>query len=622
MRQIILRLSISMFLVLQSSWANEIIGENELMNDARRIVRNLGLNCAQPQNISQFYAEVKSIVAGVGKVATEFSLQVGVKKDFPNVCHVLTQNHLNSYSEATHRSNSSTCIIKKFGKCLQRKYIKKERPQPSYWWPKYFIEVTEKGNDAHKAFAGGNNPLFSLNRSVADSLSSMVDESGAITLTSYVMGGSSLLSTIGVKTGEVNTGELMKTATLTPLEKLRFRGSRSKTQTTYDVNIWPVANSKTLASRLTVCGPDLVRQGKHPGGYTWSMEGIPMTCPVAMSSDAFAYWDTGMLDYIDPETVLGMVVASNPLSCGIAQASSAFSEMGSANGNKIGDQKAISGSLSSVGGNDQKSLQSCSWPILGTAEAIAKKSLSLTDLKKWKDYKCTLWGSIAPRASSSSYSSDYSFANTALKFKLLSHEMFGVPRGEQERWSLAYPWEGKGASASSGFGELSKLQNSLGFGSDDLLKKNGIDLKGDRVSASRSESLLITGSPQLVNASSSSRYFQDRTSQHGKEFAYIGAMMASGPAPFAGAELARMRMAQLGKNNPLSGDRRIYTIWEKVSCVSQSTKVTEEVKPLPSSTFYDSCTSAVRFEVYKYVQLKLVRRICDSFGETEGKPWI
>lgn len=622
MRQIILRLLISMPLTLQSVWANEIIGANELANDARRIVRNLGLNCAQPQNIAQFIGEVKSIVAGLGKVAMEFSLQVGVKKDFPNVCHVLTQNQLNSYTEAAHRSRSSPCIMRRFGKCLKRKHIKKERPWPSYWWPKYFIEVTEKGNDAHKAFAGGNNPLFALNRSIANSLSSLVDESGAITLTSYVMGGSSLLSTIGMKTGEVSTGELMKTAALTPFEKLRFRGSRSKTQTTYDVNIWPVANSKTLASHLTVCGPDLVRQGKHPGGYTWAMEGIPMTCPVAMSSDAFAYWDTGMLDYIDPEIVSGMVIASNPLSCGMAQASTAFSDMESTNGNKIGDQKAISSSLASVGGNDQKSLQTCSWPILGTAEAIAKKSLSLTNLKKWKDYKCTLWGSIAPRASASSYSSDYSFANTALKFKLLSHEMFGIPRGEQERWSLAYPWEGKGASASSGLGGLSNLQSSLGSGSNDLLKKNGINLKGDRTSAGRSESLLITGSPLLVNASYSSKYIQDRVSQHGKEFAYIGAMIASGPAPFAAAELARMKMAQLGKDNPLPGDRRIYTIWEKVSCISQSTKVTEQVNPLPSVTFYDSCTSAVRFEVYKYIQLKLLRRICDSLGETEGKPWL
>ncbi len=621
MRHLILYLLIS-FIGVQVSWANEIIGANELANDARKIIRNLGLNCGQPQNYSQFVSEVKSLVGGIGKVATEFSLQVGMKKDFPSVCHVLTQNQLNSYSEGTHSSNSSPCIMRKFGKCLKRKNIKKQRPMPSYWWPKYFIEVTEKGNDPHQAFAGGNNLLFTLNRSLAENLSSLIDGNGAVTLTSYVMSGSSLLSTIGVKTGEVNTSELMKATALTPLEKMRFRGSHAKTQTTYDVNIWPVANSKTLASHLTVCGPDLVRQGKHPGGYSWSMEGIPMTCPVAMSNDAFAYWDTGMLDYIDPEIVSGMVLASNPLSCGIAQASKAFSEMGSQNGNKIGDQKAISGQLSSVGGNDQKSLQNCSWPILGTAEAIAKKSLSLANLKKWKDLKCTLWGSIAPRISASTYSSDYSFANTALKFKLLSHEMFGVPRGEQERWSLAYPWEGKGSSASSALGGLSKLKDSLGSGSNEVLKQNGIEVKGDTSSSSRSESLLITGSPLLVNSSITSKYVQDRIAQHGKEFAYIGAMTATGAAPFLAAELTRMKSAQLGKGNALSGDRRIYTIWEKVSCVAQSTKVTEQVKPLPSVTFYDSCTSAVRFEVYKYVQLKLLRRICNSFGETEGKPWL
>ncbi|MBY0517485.1 MAG: hypothetical protein K2P81_11280 [Bacteriovoracaceae bacterium] len=621
MRQILLILT--NFILLSSNLhANDIIGANELANDARTIIRNLGLNCGQPQNYSQFIAEVKSLVGGIGKVSTEFSLQLGAKKDFPTVCHVLTQNQLNSYSEGTQRTNSSTCVMRSFGKCVKRKHIKKEKPMPSYWWPKYFIEVTEKGNDAHSTFDGGNNLLFSLNRNLANSLSSFVDENGAITLTSYVMGGSSLLSTIGVKTGDVSSSDLMKASVLTPLEKLRFRGSRSKTQSTFDVNIWPVANSKTLASHLTVCGPDLVKQGRHPGGYSWSMEGIPMTCPVAMSNDAFAYWDTGMTDYIDPEIVSGMLLAANPLSCGIAQASKAFSDMGSLSGNKIGDQNAISGQLSSVSGNDKQSLQNCSWPILGTAEAIAKKSLSLGNLKKWKDHKCTLWGALAPRTSSAAYGSDYSFANTALKFKLLSHEMFGIPRGEQERWSLAYPWEGKGSSSSSSLGGLSSIKNDLTSGGDKLLKQNGINIKGDSSGSSRSDSLLITGSPLLVNSSVSSKYIQDRVSQHGKEFAYIAAMTASGAAPFLAAEVSRMKAAQLGKGNILSGDRRIYTIWEKVSCVSQSTKVTEQVRPMPSVTFYDSCTSAVRFEVYKYVQLKLLRRICDSFGATEGKPWL
>lgn len=622
MKKIRLLLLISIITSAKTVNANGIIGAAELANDARKIVRNLGLNCAQPQHVNLFIDEVTSVLSGLSKISAEFSIQLGVKRDFPSVCHVLTQNQLNAYTEGTETSRSSTCVMRQFGKCIQRKYTKSERPRPSYWWPKYFIEVTEKGNDPHKAFAGGNNPLFSINRSVANSLSSFVDEAGAITLTSYVMGGSSLLSSIGINTGKVNSADLMKATALTPLEKLRFRGSKAKTQTTFDVNIWPVANSKTLAGHLTVCGRDLVRQGRHPGGYAWSLEGVPMTCPVAMSTDAFAYWDTGMLDYIDPEIVSGMVIASNPLSCGIAQASAAFSDMESITGNKIGDQKAISQSLARIGGKDQKSLQTCSWPVLGGAEAIAKKSLSLTDLKKWRDYKCTLWGSIAPRSSAGSYASDYSFANTALKFKLLSHEMFGVPRGNSERWSLAYPWEGPGASAGQNLGNLSSIQNSLSEGNLGLLKKNGINLKNESTSHSRSESLLITGSPLLVDASFTSKYFKDRISQNGKELAYIGAMSAAGPVVFAGSEIARMKSAQLGGNNPITGDRRIYTIWEKISCTSPSVKITEQVKPLPSVTFYDSCSSAVKYEVYKYIQLKLLRRICDSFGETQGKPWL
>lgn len=620
MKKIILSLLVSFNLFASDFDLSKVIGEAELAKDANQIILNLGLNCGQIQNIPSFISEVKSLLAGMNNVATEMSLQLGLKKDFPTMCHVFTQNQINSYREGTKTDHEYPCIASYFGKCIKRKHVKKERPQPSYWWPKYFIEVTEKGNDPHEAF-GNNNPLYQLNRKLANSLSILVDENGAVKLTSYVLGGSTLLSAIGVKTGTVDAGQLAKASVLTPLEKLRFRGSKSKSQTTYDVNLWPVANSKVIAKNLSVCGPELARSGQHPGGYSWSMEGISMTCPISMSSDAFAYWDTAMLDYIDPEIVSGMVIGSNPLSCGIAYAAKIFSEMNSDKGNAIGDQGPIQQKLSSVSGSNGESLKNCSWPILGTAEAIASKSLTLTNLKKWTEIKCSLWGSIAPRISSLTYSNDYSYANTALKFKLLSHEMFGVPRGEQERWSLAYPWEGKGSSSSSLSSSFSGITQKLNSGTGELLKKNKINVTGDYGGSSRSESLFVVGSPSLVNASTSSKYIQDRIKNHAKELGYAASMINLGAVPFLGAEVARMKNSQSGGNSLIPGDRRIYTIWEKISCTSQSQKITEEIPLMPTISFYDSCQSTFKFEVYKYVQLKLLRRICDSLGEVEGLPW-
>jgi len=611
---------ISLILSFQAV-ANPIVSSAELAKDAKEIVANIGLNCASPQHWGQFISEVQNLVRSIPNITTEMALQVAIKKDYPNVCHVLTENQINAYSEGESKKKSKKCVKRVLGKCIAHNRIERTRATPSYYWPKYQIEVTEKGNDPHPSYSSGNR-LYSLNRQLANGLSSLVDTNGSLKLMTLAMGAGSAINLTGLQAPTGNdlsslgsdTGKLL---ILEQGQKIRLRSSSKKTNVTFDVNIWPIAGAKTIAKHLTVCGPLLNRMGLHPGGYSWSYENIPMTCPVATSSDAYSMWDTGYLDYIDPEVVSSMVIGSNPLSCGMASGMEYLSEMKSSPGNKIGETSAISNKLKSLG-EIKHSLAMCSWPILGNAEIIAKKSLSLTSLKKWSQAKCTLWGSTAPRSSNTPFNNDYSFANTALKFKLFAHEMFGVPRGEKEKWSLAYPWE-EGTANNS----FDSIANSISEG----VRKLGI--KNDSAGGiSRSEDLLSPGHPKMINASTNPLHLAVRAGQLAKEMAYSGALLASssssglyGTGAISGAEITRLQKNKITGENDISGDRRIYTIWENITCSSNS-QITEVTTPVGLQIKqYDSCSQAIQFEVYKYVQLKLLRRICDSVGYKKGDPW-
>ena len=85
------------------------------------------------------------------------------------------------------------------------------------------------------------------------------------------------------------------------------------------------------------------------------------------------------------------------------------------------------------------------------------------------------------------------------------------------------------------------------------------------------------------------------------------------------AEVLRARKAEMGGANALPGDRRIYTVWEKVQCSSPSTRLTISTGPVTVKK-YESCDAAIRFEVYKYIQKDLLRKACGT-GSTVGKPW-
>lgn len=614
-----------------SSRGNTLYDFAEISKDGAKIVSGLGLNCGSPNNWGVFVEEFENIASNTQAFISELGLQTGGAKDFPNICHVLTTNQINSYREDTQRTVDKKCVVrlpKPFKGCKVHNTITTDKPIASYWWPKYLIEVSEKGNDHHESFTN-NNALYKLNRGLASGLSNLFDVGGVVKLASLLELSMKGLEATGIAKKPKEGGSLdsSKAIVLSPFEKMRVTSNSQKNLKTLEGSIWPIVSSKVLAEGLTVCGPDNLKLGRETGGFGWDFKGVPMTCPVALSSDAYSYWDSGIIDFLDPEFAQGLLIGSNPLTCGMAQAQNYFSNERGANSAPVGEQKEIKNQQAGLNIKDKMSLSKCSFPILGPAQAIAKKTLAMTDMKKWKQVKCTLWGNIAPRSSQLTMETDYSYANTALKFKLFSHEMFGVPRGDNERWSIAYPWEGSGSQESGGaIGSFNKFYDSS-F-SENIKKVTGgkMDLPNNN-SSNRSEGLFVVGDPRFINASASIKYIQNRTKEIAREASVISALATSTSgldpisrsAAYSAFEANRYSNTAMGNSNSVGGDKRIYTIWEKVSCVGSTTRV-KTTFPV-SVTAYSSCRDAIKYEARKYFQIKYLRKLCDFLGHSTGKPW-
>jgi hypothetical protein len=442
---------------------------------------------------------VKDIGGGAVEVTAEFGTSLAMKRNYPNLCHVMPKEVLQNISVESER-NERPCIINSPFGCI--KHESRTYKTYSYYWPKYFVEVSDKGNDPHPAFAASNK-LYTANRKIANSLDSLIDVKGPYTLAAKVMAGAGLVNTltstymgegVNLKVSGQELGEASKSAILTPFEKLRLRANHEANQPSYEANIWPVGLSKTIAERFSVCG-----DGDHDtdeGGFGWPVPGVAMTCPVAMARDSWSYWDSGFVDYLNPNAIRGIVTASNPLQCAADNfASIAFDEYGS---------KAFGQNLGSAAGNSQKEgkinglpsmfqgLRYCSFPIMGDTEAIYRQYSQLAD--SFKGPWCTLWGPMVPRNSTETFQNDYSYVNAALKFKTLAHDIFGVPRGKKERWSLAYPWE-------------DSPQSFLGSYAGDLAKTLGIDKNSEiykkyfaEGTVGRSKMLMIPGDPRLIDS--------------------------------------------------------------------------------------------------------------------------
>ena len=446
-----------------------ITGTPEFLKEGMSAIASLGLACGRPDQWGLFVSEINKILLGIAEIISETATQLAFKKDYPTVCHVLTQEQLDLYKDYDDNS-------KKNKKGVRTKRIDKHLPlykhyevlSPHYYWPKYFIEVTEKGYDPHDKFAKENG-MFKFNRKIADIYEKIINPQDVLKLIQSVLTGEVLLKGVNAAlnalpdkmTGDANIkigkpkdnfASIIPTLLLSvPLEKYRLIGSKKDSMSTYDASIWPIALSYAMAKNFTVCGPSLKQSGKHPGG-SFDALGLAATCPMALSSDAATLWDTGFLDYMDPEAISAMVASSNPATCIADSVRTYFADeeardtTTTSNPNDPDKKPHNEIPESSMGDG----LLKCSYPITGTIESVLKKSIAMTDPKKWKQAKCTVWGPLAPRASFSVQDTDYSYANTAFKFKLFAHELFGVKRGEAEKWSLAYPWEGDGRDENLG----------------------------------------------------------------------------------------------------------------------------------------------------------------------------
>ncbi len=472
-----------------------------------------------PADIAFAKQELLEVARGLAEVISESLLTLALKKDYPTACHVLSQGLLKNI-EASQNSRS-ICILKDpvFGGCLYRQ--EQQYPVFSYYWPKYFIEVSQKGNDPFPAFADGNK-LYAANRKLANDLAGFVDLKGPYELAGMVVLGAPLVRAgtsavmgqgFDLSTTKDEVEKSVATAVLTPFEKLRIRANQTPDQSSYEANVWPVGLSATIAQKLTVCAE---------GGFKWAIPGVPMTCPIAMSKDAWAYWDSGMIDYINPSAIRGIAASTNPVACiGDNLASVAFDEYGAkeSTGTREGasDKDKKTSMLSNLP-SSFRGMGMCSFPILGKAEAMANQMLKGAD--SFKGPWCSLWGPVVPRMSTHVQNTDFAFAAAALKFKLFAHDMFGIPRGAQERWSLAYPWEEHASEAfTDSFSTLKGVLEKAGIKSisSEYAKGSG---------SGRSLMLMPPGDPRMLDVFSTTQLARD-SKNFAREVIYLAAMNAT-----------------------------------------------------------------------------------------------
>ena len=344
----------------------------------------------------------------------------------------------------------------------------------------------------------------------------------------------------------------MKATSTIPLEKLRIRSS--KKFVTFDANVWPVGLSKTVAENLAICGDG--NPNTDNGGFGWPIPGVAMTCPVAMSKDMWPYWDTGFLDYLNPIAVKSLATSINPVSCAADNLTSVlfdkygkqgFSEPYGDSGKKKELRDRI-GNLS----DPLQGLRYCSFPIMGDTEAIYRmyqQNLQNIFSGPW----CTLWGPLSPRSSSAVMINDYTYANTALKFKSIAHDVFGIPRGEQERWALAYPWEDETGGLINDI--LKGLRDLIGANispelAEKITKKFDLGVKG------RSTLLVPPGDPRLIDIASD---YATQAKNLVRQAAYLTAMNE------AANEAERRTIEALKREHQVTGPTDYETMETRMS---------------------------------------------------------
>ena len=530
--------------------------EAELLAEAGEALGSITASCfddtIDPTRSGLVGEAIQRFGAGILQVLSERLLTLALKPDFPSVCHVLSNEHIDTFQ--TLQEEGSKCILKNPVTKSCALEADTERPIYQYYWPKYFVEVSQKGNDPFPAFAK-RNVLYAANRKVSNELATWMDLTGPYKLLGKVVGigtgikaGMEAVTGYGLdmSAGASEVGEAAKAAVLTPFEKMRIRNSQNGTQPSYEVNIWPVGLSKVMAEHMTVCGDG--NHGTEEGGYSWPIPGVPNTCPVAMAADAWPYWDTGLVDYLNPNAIRGMASSSSPATCvGDYMTTLALDGYDSTNGGpSVGNSDKIDSRVSTMDNSNgiRAGIRSCSFPILGDIEAIA--GTLVDSAQNFKGPWCTPWGPIAPRNSTTTFNNDYAMANAALKFKELAHGLFGTPRGKKERWSLAYPWEPE-PSGLTGF--LSQYESTF---------KENLDIELPTwvtAVAGRSKMLMVPGDPRLVDSSIQISGMGEQAMMFGKELVYLGAIGLGAHAAGIAAEEAVKGLEYLGTGS--DGQERV-----------------------------------------------------------------
>lgn len=542
----------------------------DLAKLAKSNINDIGLNCASPHNFQrnyqQFIAEFKHLLKGVASLSTELAIQTATKPNYPNLCHILTRSHLNTYKDNIIKENQVRCLVKIGSKCLQSQPVEAEIIRPSYYWPMFFVESYSNDKHGNSAFVDGN-ILYKVNRSISDKLSSIANESQYDYFFTFILG-NSLIS---------NPDPLALPLVYQPIQKQRMGTGNGFKSPSFDSAIWPISLSYTIAKNFTVCGPEREEIGLRAGGLKPILPEVSLTCPTASSLDIYKIWDNGVTDILDPVQLAKGMSVSNPATClaNYGAMSTYESAKEIAQELYVGMQEKVKKYSSST--SYKNALLGCSFPMLSPVETITSRVDAFKKISPLKTSDCTPWGNTIPRVSSQVFLTSYSYALAALRFRLLSSEYFGIPIGVSERWTPAYPW-GMGSHKLYGVGNPLLIDTDL---------KNPQTLKHLALTKTKGLSKLTA-----YNTVDNLSLVSETTSR------YSNSDIVS------------------------NSDSRVYSVWEKISCNRPSTKITYSAGPLKGTSIYEDCRTAVRHSVYKAFQTQVLRPLCDSAGQFLGSPFL
>lgn len=525
--------------------------------DAQNSLQEIGHNCVEPHrlplSVKEFVEETTRLIEGMNRLSLEMTLKMGSSVLYPSICNVFTQSQANEYKEEWLDIPKS----KEVGS------VGTQKLKVNYYWPKYQIEVTEIGSDFHDSYKLGNKMLLP-SRIVAKKMASMYDISKINSIRNYLIADLPFLSSSPV---------------LNPIQKLRITGSQSTDGASLEANAWPIVGSYTVASMLTVCGPSREELGFDPGGIKWPFKGVPMTCPIGTSEDIYPFWDSGYLDFLDPNSVKNILLSTDVKTCGADYVAKTIGDLASAKAENYIPYNSVQNAINEKYPSLRKSLLGCSFPLVGDVEAMSLKYAKTVSGQSWRELGCTPWGPLYPRTGRHTFHNDFIYANTALRYKLLLNDVMGINRGLSEKWSMAYPWD------------------------------------------ARSYQLHMAGSPLLIDTSLSPKHKADLAKNMSAQGTYSAQLSQMDSASALAVELGKRALEEGGVVDGTGGDRRIYTIWEKIVCPTPITVTTFKTPVGEAYKKYDSCKSAIRLSAYKNFQKNILRKMCDASGNFEGAPW-